>query len=194
MLTLSSMLYHTAMIILHRPPRQSFRDLNISTSQDVAICYESLESSIKLLRTFSRQYNYRSLPFTFVHILASTASIILMKRYINKSSWQDAEITRPLGFVLEALDGISQTWPCANQVRSVITSAMQTPRPENHRNQSPESFDFMAKLSDTAHYNPFNIEMGNIDVEYDMNGSEFGLFDPTTFMGDSFQWDDETYL
>jgi hypothetical protein len=186
------------MIILHRPPRQSFRDSKISGSQDVLICYDSLKANIKLLRTYSRQQkkNYRSLPFTFIHVLASTASVILMKRYINDTPWDDEEITRPLGHVLDALDGISLTWPCAKQVRGVITAAMQAPNQED-RIESPESFDFMAGLAETAYYNPLNIDMGNFggtDMGFDMNGDEFGLLDPASFMNGGYQWDDETLL
>ena len=176
------------MIILHRPPRQSFRDPDISTSKDVEICYESLEANIKLLRTYSRQYNYRSLPFTFVHILASTASVILMKRYINKSLWDDTTILRQLEFVLEGLDAISQIWPCAKQVRGVITSTMQTPNREDDKSKSPGSFDFMAGLSEPANYNPLNIDMG-----FEIDGDTLGLFDPGEFMNDWVQWDDETF-
>jgi hypothetical protein len=37
-LTVRSMLYHTSMIILHRPPRQSLCDPSIATSKDIEIC------------------------------------------------------------------------------------------------------------------------------------------------------------
>jgi hypothetical protein len=171
------------MIILHRPPRQLFKDPKTSTSKDVGICYESLDSIIKLLRIYSRHYQYSPLPLTFVHILASTASVILMKRYINNSAWDDASISRPLDHVLEAIDGISQTWPCAKQVRGVITAAMEKSNKDNAQNDSPESFDFMAGLADDANFNPMNLDMG-----FEMDDANLGLFDPEAFLDADLQW------
>lgn len=146
------MLYHTAMIILHRPPRNLFKNPKIATSQDVKICYESLEAIIKLLRIYSRNYQFSHLPFTFVHILASAASIILMKRFIEGSSWDAIEVAKPLGLVIDAIEAISQTWPCANQVRAVIDTAMKSGSgggsgtQSDERNESPESFDLMTGI------------------------------------------------
>lgn len=111
-----------------------------------------------------------------------------MKRYIQKKSRDDATISRPLDFVLEALDNISQTWPCAKQVQVVITSAMEAPNPEEDRTISPDGFDFMAGLSDGANYNPSNIDMG-----FEMNGDDLGLFDLNNFPDDGFQWDEEIF-
>jgi len=176
------MLYYTAMIILHRPPRQSFRNLNISTSKDVEICYKSLDSNMRLLRIYCRQHNFRHLPFTFVHILASTASVVLMKRHISKLSWDDVRISRPLSLILEALDAISQTWSCATQVQEVITSAMAAPSPEEDRSVSPQSFDFIARLEDAASFEPMGFDMG-----FDMTSDDMGLFDPSSFLSDVFQ-------
>lgn len=177
------MLYHSAMIILHRPPRQLFRDPKTSTSRDVEICYESLDSIIKLLRIYSRHYQYSPLPLTFIHILASTASVILMKRYINNSPWDDISISRPLDHVLEAIDGISQTWPCAKQVRGAITTAMEKSNKSSTRNDSPESFDVMAGLADNVNFNPMNLDIG-----FEMDDTNLGLFDPGDFLNDDLQW------
>jgi len=176
------MLYHTSLIILHRPPRQSFRDPSISTSKDVAICYSSLESVIKLLRIYSRQYNYNALPFTFVHIIASAASIILMRSYIDNLPGDDPTISKPLDLLLEALDGISKTWPCAQQVRGVITSAIQAPKAGEHQNNSPEEFHFMAGLGD-------NSAMSN-GMGFSMEEDDLGFFDPGDILDlEAFQWD-----
>lgn len=182
------MLYHTAMIILHRPPRQSFGSPNISSSKDVEICYASLEATIKLLRIYSRQHNYRNLPFTFVHILASTASVILMKLHISNIHWEDVSIARPLETVLEALDSISHTWPCAIQVRGVIDMAIESSSQPNDHNDSLESFDFMAGLSDNSSLTPLNF-----DMNFGMTGDDLGLFDPSSFLGAEYQWNDELF-
>ena len=177
------MLYHTAMIILHRPPRQLFKDLKTSTSKDVEICYESLDSIIKLLRIYSRQYQYCPLPLTFVHILASAASIILMKRHLNNLPWDDISISRPLDHILEAVDGVSPTWPAAKQVRAVIITTMEKSNKEINRNDSPESFDFMAGLADNTSFD------NTLDMDFAIDDESLGLFDPENFLRDDFQWD-----
>jgi hypothetical protein len=102
------MLYHTSMILLDRPPRSLFQDRKVASSDDVKICYESLEAITRLLGSYSRNYQYNPLPITFVHMLASTASVVLMKQYIESSSWDYPAISKPLDLVLEAIDGISQ--------------------------------------------------------------------------------------
>lgn len=174
------------MIILHRPPRQLFKDPKTSASKDVEICYESLDSIIKLLRIYSRHYQYSPLPLTFVHILATTASVILMKRYINNCPWDDPSISRPLDHVLEAIDGIAPTWPAAKQVRGVIDTAMENSSKDSSRNDSPESFDFITGLGDTVNCNA-NLNLG---FEDDAN---LGLFDPEDFLTDEWIWD-ESFL
>ena len=174
------------MIILHRPPRQLLKDPKTSTSKDVEICYESLDSIIKLLRIYSRHYQYSPLPLTFIHILASAASVILMKQYINNSPWDDISISRPLDHVLEAIDGISQTWPCAKQIRGVITTAIENLNKDTTRNDSPESFDFMAGLADNVNFNAMNLNMGFGEDDIDL-----GLFDPGEFLDDDLQWNED---
>lgn len=173
------------MIILHRPPRHLFRDPKITTSQDVKNCYSSLELIIKLLGIYSRQHNYSHLPFTFVHILATAASAILMKRYIDDSSWTDGEISRPLNIVLNALDGISKTWPCAKQVRGVINSAINGPTGDSPHNESPQNFDIITGFSGAGDYGSMN---SNLDFEID--DVNLGSFMPNTFFGGSCQWND----
>ena len=180
------MLYHTAMIILHRPPRQILKDPLTRTSKDVEICYESLESNIRLLRIYSRHYQYSHLPLTFVHILASTASVILMKRYLNNTAWDDPAISRPLDHVLEAVDGIHPTWPVAKQVRGIIKAAMEKSNKGEFQNESPESFDFMAGLPDNDIFDT-NLDMSlNMGFEEDVN---LDLFNPDEFLIDELQWD-----
>ncbi|TVY90741.1 putative transcriptional regulatory protein [Lachnellula willkommii] len=177
------MQYHAAMIILHRPPRHMFRDPKITTGQDVKNCYSSLESLIKLLGIYSRQHNYSHLPFTFVHILATAASAILMKRYIESSSWSDAEVSRPLNLVISALDGIAKTWPCAKQVRGVINSAISGSSDESAQTESPQSFDLMTSLTG-ADYSSMNQ-----DLDFEIDDVNIGSFMPDSF-GDGYQWDD----
>jgi hypothetical protein len=180
------MLYHTAMIILHRPPRNLFKDPKIATSQDVQICYESLEAIIKLLRIYSRNYQYCHLPFTFVHILASAASIILMKRYIEGSSWEVVDVAKPLGLVIDAIESVAKTWPCANQVRALIDTAMKSGTQDSARNDSPDSFDLMTRIPDS-------IDISNGDVGFDMSDVDVGLYMTDDYLDMPFQWNENSF-
>ncbi|KAH6675069.1 fungal-specific transcription factor domain-containing protein [Halenospora varia] len=181
------MQYHTAMIILHRPPKQTFQDPGIATSQNVKNCYESLDFIIKLLGIFRfKKHDYSHLPFTFIHILATAASTVLMKRQIGDLPWDSTEIDKPLKEILLAFDGISETWPCATQIREMIESALNRPpkfENEDRQFQSPPDFDFTNKA----------IGQGNTQVPFDedfdfgMATTEMGDFEPA-FFDEAYQW------
>lgn len=178
------MLYHASMIILHRPPRNMFKDPKIATSQDVKTCYESLEAIIKLLRIYSKHYQFSHLPFTFVHILASAASGVLMKRYIENSSWTEITIAKPLALITDSLSAVAQTWPCAKQVQGVINSAMKHSPQDNPRNESPQSFDLMTSFMSQ---DGMPSEFG----EYEMG--EVGDMELYDFTDVPFQWSDGSF-
>jgi len=182
---MSSMMYHTALIILHRPPRNLFRDPAIATSEDVQTCYDSLDYIVKLIGVYNRQHQYSHLPLTFVHILASAASIILMKRYIKGLSWDASEVTKPLGTILDSLDSISQTWPCAKQVRSVIDSAMKEGSPDAVRNKSPEGFDLMTGL--TGLVTVGDDQLFNGEFGFNMDDTDIGFYMNDDFLNDQYQ-------
>ncbi|TAQ84067.1 hypothetical protein B7494_g7605 [Chlorociboria aeruginascens] len=188
------MMYHTVMIILHRPPRHLLQDLEITNmAGDVEICYESLDTIIKLVRTYARNYQWSRLPLTFVHTLASAASVILMKNHINGSSLEDPNIGKPLDQILEAIDGISQTWPCAKQVREVINSSMKKPVDTTRSasislpSESPESFDLMAGLVNSGPSDPMGVDLDF--GMYEMTDADFEEFLRTEdFSTDPFSW------
>jgi hypothetical protein len=180
------MMYHTALIILHRPPRNLFRDPAIASSEDVKTCYDSLDSIVKLVGIYSRQHQYSHLPLTFVHILASAASVVLMKRHIERSSWDEPGISKPLGVILDALDGIFQTWPCAKQVRGVIDSAMKEGTPsETSRNKSPEGFDLMTGLTGLPCVGSDDFLSG--EFGFNMDDADIGFYMNEDFLNDPFQ-------
>jgi hypothetical protein len=119
------MLFHTVMIILHRPPSNMFEKPGISESEDVEICYESLQAILRLMRSYSRYYRYRSLPLDFVQTLSTATGAVMMKRYFQKSSWDDPEIERSLSLLTEVMDDIRDTWPCVKEIRDCVTVARQ---------------------------------------------------------------------
>ncbi|CAM1506607.1 Fc.00g062480.m01.CDS01 [Cosmosporella sp. VM-42] len=117
------MLFHTVMIILHRPPSHMFEKEGIAESEDVEICYESLQAILRLMRTFSRHYRYRALPLDFVQTLSTAAGTIMMKRFFQNASWDDPDIARSLSLLLEAMEEVEQTWPCMSEIRDCVISA-----------------------------------------------------------------------
>lgn len=119
------MLFHTVMIILHRPPSNMFEKPGISESEDVEICYESLQAILRLMRSYSRYYRYRSLPLDFAQTLSTATGVVMMKRFFQKSSWDDPEIERSLSLLTEAMDEIQHSLPCVKEIRDCVSAARQ---------------------------------------------------------------------
>lgn len=115
------------MIILHRPPRHLFSQPGIAASEDVEICYESLQAIFRLMRSYSRFYRYQYLPLDFVHTLSVAASTILMKRCLDDAPWEEAKTSRSLALVLEAMNAVKETWPCVSEIEKIVTRASQAP-------------------------------------------------------------------
>ena len=126
------MLFHTVMIILHRPPRHLFRTPGIAASEDVEYCYESLQALLKLLRSYARFYRFSALPLDFVHTLSVAAGTILMKRSLeglaaDSGGGVDAGgvNTKAMDTVLDAMHEIRHTWPCVVEIRESVLRALE---------------------------------------------------------------------
>lgn len=143
------MVFHTVMIILHRPPTNMFNTPGVAESEDVEICYESLQAILRLMRSFSRFYRYRSLPLDFVYTLATAAGVVMMKRSLQKSSWTDPDIERSLSLILEAMNEIQTTWPCVKEVRNVLLQVQNT-----QPNMAPEDVMSAPDLMTGLHLDP----------------------------------------
>jgi hypothetical protein len=116
------MLYHTVLIVLHRPP------LSLTIlAPDFSICWNSVIAIIKLIRQYSRGNEYVYLPVTFIHTATVAASIILMKRHIVNSP-HDEDAEKYLGVILEALEGCSASWDAAAQAKQNILIADEDAR------------------------------------------------------------------
>ncbi|KAL4953734.1 hypothetical protein BDW69DRAFT_164655 [Aspergillus filifer] len=125
--TWNSILYHTTIIILHRLPRFLLETRNISSlsSEDIRIRYESLDTIVKLLKTFSRLYPLSSLPLDIVYILSAAAGAIFMKRIVEKVAFNKDLISKPLACVFDVMGKLSETWPCMREIREGIVSYMR---------------------------------------------------------------------
>lgn len=120
------MVFHTGMIILHRPPsRCSDADLQALTD-DVDICYQSLAAILRLLNSYGRHYSYRTLPLDVVHTLAAAARIIILKKRLEQSSWTDISVKKPMEDVLHVMGAVSTVWPCIAEIKTGIEIMMHS--------------------------------------------------------------------
>ena len=90
-----SMVFHTAMIVLHRPPHHTLNQPGIDESEDVQICYESLQAILRLFRSYSRYYKYSALPL----VRTLTAVSLSLAGHENRSrgcGWNVAEYADPV--------------------------------------------------------------------------------------------------
>lgn len=146
------MVFHTVMIILHRPTSNMFEKPGVAESDDVEICYESLQAILRLMRSYSRFYRYRSLPLDFVHTLSTAAGTIMMKRFFQRASWSDPDIERSLSLVSEAMEEIQNTWPCVREIRDVVIQAQktQTSMPPEDPLNAPDLMNGLELAHDTV--------------------------------------------
>lgn len=112
------------MMILHRPPPHLFSEPNMAASEDVEICYESLQAVCRLIRSYSRYYRYEHLPLDFVHTLSTAASILLMQRYFeNAPGTSESTSSRSFALIQDAMDAIKNTHPCVKEIQESVRSA-----------------------------------------------------------------------
>lgn len=119
------MLFHAAMIILHRPPRHALDDETVINGEDVELCHQSLSAILKLLKTYGKHYRFNILPLDTVQTLASAAEIVMMRRYMDKLSWDNKVISQPMTQILEALEAMREVFPCVTEFRDSIVHSMQ---------------------------------------------------------------------
>ncbi|KAI0802598.1 fungal-specific transcription factor domain-containing protein [Xylaria sp. FL0064] len=139
------LLFHTVMTILHRPPSQLLQKPEASIDRDdIEICYESLGAILRLLRTYPRFYSYKHLPLDFVQTLSTAAGSILMRRQLDHLPWDDAETSRSLDLVIQAMEDIKDTWPCVKEILNSVLKARQTEATVMPDVDPVMDFDFLA--------------------------------------------------
>ena len=136
------MLFHTCMIILHRPPRQHWDDEAVAKGEDVEICFQSLAAVLRLLKTYQRYYRFQVLPLDFVQTLSAAAEVVMLKRYVEKSAWTDKDIAKPMTQILEAMEAVQEVYPCIREIhRSLIASTQSEPIVSGPGAQEMDSLD-----------------------------------------------------
>lgn len=186
------MLFHTAMIILHRPPRLHLDDEAVINGEGVEICYQSLSAILKLLKTFGRYYRFEILPLDIVQTLALAADMVMMQRYMNKSSWDDKDVSRPMTQILEAMEAISEVFPCVKEIRDSILHSMQTGR--NASGQQAEEGELDIDLMDLLQpgMGPFPDTTWGLDDARTVNGADLGFLVTDDFLNERYSWGKNT--
>lgn len=175
-----SMVFHTAMIILHRPPRNLYGRPGIGKSDDVEICYESLHAIIRLLRSHSRYYKYSALPLDFVHTLSVAAGTVLMQMSLEDLPPDDSSIAKSMETILDAMDNIKHTWPCIVEVKTSVVQAMDISGAEElSSTQDPLlDFGFLANFGSANATGPDDINMHISDADLGILLTDDFLMDP----------------
>lgn len=136
------MLFHTALIILHRPPRQHLDDEAVIKSEGVEVCHQSLLAILRLISSYGRYYRFESLPLDFVHTLSAAAEVIMMKRYMEKSSWEDKDISKPMEQILDTMDIMQIVYPCMREIRDGIKESIKTESSKSVSQEEDYNMDF----------------------------------------------------
>ncbi|KAI0137378.1 fungal-specific transcription factor domain-containing protein [Xylariales sp. AK1849] len=181
------MLFHTAMIILHRPPRHLFSKVGISQSEDVEICYESLQAMLRLMKNYSKFYKYTCLPLDFVHTLSVTAGTILMKKFMENVPKEDAGISRSMDIVLDAMEKIKYTWPCVVEIRESVVRAMEN-HAEAQQEQGPDPVLDFGFLADFSAGNGSAADTAGVDLH--VSDADLGLLLTDDLLSGQMSWDD----
>ncbi|KAE9582188.1 putative transcriptional regulatory protein [Colletotrichum fructicola] len=179
------MRFHTAMIILHRPPRHLLSQPDVASSEDVEICYESLQAILRLLRSYNRFYRYDCLPIDFVHTLATAAGTIMMRHYLEGTPWDETQTSQALTRILEAMNAVQNAWPCVGEIKDSIIQASRREEGDIPGADALADFTLMTGLSGPV---------AGSDVDK-MLLSEGGMFDADAgllvtddFLGGTFPW------
>ncbi|KAH7323076.1 fungal-specific transcription factor domain-containing protein [Stachybotrys elegans] len=129
------MRFHTGMIILHRPPLQHLDEDAVIHSEGVEVCHQSLSAILRLIRSFERYYHLRVLPLDFVHTLSAAAEVVMMKKYMDKSRWEDKDIAKPMEQILKAMETVQDVYPCIKEIHEGILNSIQTQHSDTESQQ-----------------------------------------------------------
>lgn len=181
------MLFNTAMIILHRPPRQHLNDEGVSKGEGVEVCYQSLSAIIRLFRSYTRYYRIQTLPLDVVHTLSAAAEVVLLKKRMEASTWGDSDLAKPLTYILELMQEVEAVWPCMGDVRRSIVNAMESEPSES----CPQILEGGLGLMDGFNFDAAGSlsHMLGSDVSWDEN-VDLGLLVTDDYLNTNFSWDD----
>ncbi|KAM5343319.1 hypothetical protein ACJ41O_014285 [Fusarium nematophilum] len=182
------MLFHTAMIILHRPPRKHLEDEAVIKSEGIEVCYESLSATLRLLKSYGRYYRFEVLPLDFVHTLSAAAEVVMMRKYMQRSSWDDNDVSRPMALILETMASVQRVFPCVREIRDSITQIMEADRQDNGQRDEENvlELDLMDLLQSGAA--PFPGASWCPEETGSVNSSDLGLLVTDDFLNEPSSW------
>ncbi|RNJ54524.1 hypothetical protein D7B24_000367 [Verticillium nonalfalfae] len=159
------MVFHTGMIILHRPPRQQLDDDAIAASEGV-----------------------ETLPLDFVHTLSAAAEVVMMKRFLEKSTWDDKDISKPLAQILDAMEAVQSVYPCMRGIRDSILENIKSEGvdEEAQQHQYGVELELMDLLQSAAA--PFPGAWGTEDAE-SATSADLGFLLTDDFLNQHYSWD-----
>ncbi|KAL2829616.1 fungal-specific transcription factor domain-containing protein [Aspergillus pseudoustus] len=117
--------YHTALIILYRPPRTLMTTHLAIFRQGFEICEQSLALILQLLKVYSRDYGFDHLPLAFIHPAATITSLVLLKLYVPGLSGEQNGTAQQLEQISAFVDTLAKTWTAALPIQTAIKGAQQ---------------------------------------------------------------------
>lgn len=182
------MLFHTCMIILHRPPRQHLDDEAVAKSEGVEVCYQSLAAILRLLKSYQRYYRFEFLPLTFVQTLSAAAEVVMLKRYLEKSSWDDKEISKPLAQILEAMEAVQDVYPCIQEIKQSIVSSKQQAQTREDSQKVQETGPPELDLMDFLQASAVPFPSWFPDADQDSNEADLGFLVTDDSLNEPQSW------
>ncbi|PNH61290.1 hypothetical protein VD0001_g9724 [Verticillium dahliae] len=182
------MVFHTGMIILHRPPRQQLDDAAIAAGEGVEVCYQSLAAILRLFKSYSRNYRFETLPLDFVHTLSAAAEVVMMKRFLERSTWDDKDISKPLAQILDVMEAVQNVYPCMCGIRDSISENIRSEgvNEEAQQHQYGVELELMDILQSAAA--PFPGAWGAEDAE-SATSADLGFLLTDEFLNQHFSRD-----
>lgn len=182
------MLFHTTMIILHRPPQQHLDDEAVINGEGLETCYQSLSAILKLIKSYGRYYRFEFLPLDFVQTLASAAEIVMIRRYIEKSSWDDKEISRPISQILDAMEAIKEVSPSVQEIRDSILRSIEAGKDDSRQQIEDNELDLdLVELLQPVS-GPFPGIAWDLDDTGSVNSADLGFLVTDDFLNEHYSW------
>lgn len=181
------MLFHTGVIILHRPPRQHLDDEAVINGEGVEVCQQSLGAILRLISSYGRYYRYEVLPLDFVHTLSAAAEVVMIKRYMEKSSWEDKDISKPMEQVLQVMERVQITFPCMREIRDGILESMKTEATGDGSHQDEFAIDFELMDLLQSGGGPFPPALYSEEADDGTTDVDLGFLVTDDFLNEHFQ-------
>ena len=80
---------------------------------------------LRLLREHTKHYGLDQLPMTFIHVIATAASIIFLKLHVRGPSSDTNVIASQLDQLFKVAERMAKAWPGAAHMETAINDARQ---------------------------------------------------------------------